>query len=400
MVSITQIKEFNKVAKGIEFRGASRKEKYEWIEEVLMRLGYFSSRKRDKTIIKKYIQHITGFSDAQLTRLIAKKKRYGKVFLSGTRRHSFERIYTAEDVARLIETDKAHDRLSGPATKKIFQREYFKFGKEAFRRLAYISVAHIYNLRGTRQYWSWAKFFTKTKPVSVNIGERRKPQPQGKPGYLRIDSVHQGDLNQEKGVYHINIVDEVTQWELVGSVEAISEYHLLPLLMNLLKQFPFTILEFHSDNGSEFINRVVAKLLNNLLIRQTKSRARRTNDNALVEGKNGSVIRKHMGYIHIPKKNAQPINEFYQKHLNVYLNFHRPCGFATITVDHKGRQKKIYDTYLTPYEKFQSLQNANSFLNPEITFETLNKIANEKSDNECAALMQKAKVELFKNFKK
>ena len=96
--------------------------------------------------------------------------------------------------------------------------------------------------------------YQKTHPVKVNIGIRKKPAPYGKPGYLRVDSVHQGDLDKEKGVYHINLVDEVTQWEIVGCVEGISEHFLAPLLEVLLKLFPFKILGFHSDNGSEYIN--------------------------------------------------------------------------------------------------------------------------------------------------
>ncbi len=199
--------------------------------------------------------------------------------------------------------------------------------------------------------------------------------------------------------YHINIVDEVTQWEIVGCVERISEYFLAPLLEYLIEQFPFVILGFHSDNGSEFINKIVAQLLNKLLIQQTKSRARHTNDNALAEGKNGSIIRKHIGYRHIPRRFAPAVNQFYQEHLNIYLNYHRPCGYATIITDKKGKEKKIYNIYQIPYERFKSSPNAKQYLKPGITFEMLDKLAYQKSDNECAALMQKAKDELFKNFK-
>ncbi|KKT41899.1 hypothetical protein A2W54_00160 [Candidatus Giovannonibacteria bacterium RIFCSPHIGHO2_02_43_13] len=342
---------------------------------------------------------MTGFSDAQLGRLIAKKKKYGKIMAHTTGRHKFTKIYVAEDVARLIDTDKAHDRLSGPATKKIFQRAYEIFGDKRFLRLKNISTAHIYNLRGTRQYISWAKFFTKTKPTTVNIGERRKPDPDGKPGYLRVDTVHQGDLDKEKGVYHINLVDSVTQWEIIVAVEKISEQYLLPLLEDAIAQFPFRILGFHSDNGSEYINQIAAKLLNKLLIEQTKSRARHCNDNALVEGKNGSIIRKHMGYWHIPQKHAATINKFYKDHMNIYLNYHRPCGFATEKISDKGKIKKVYDTYLTPFEALKTRLSAEKFLKDGITMESLEKIAKEKSDNECAALMQKVKAELFTSFR-
>jgi len=397
MVSIAQIKEFIKVAQNIEFKGAKRLEKYQWIEVILLRFRYFSLRKKEKTALKKYLLQMTGFSDSQLTRLIAKKKKTGKIRADTAQRHRFPRKYTSEDIARIIETDKAHDRLSGPATKRIFQRMYDLFRDPKFQRLKNISSAHIYNLRGTRQYLSWTKFFTKTKPTVIPIGERRKPNPQGIPGFLRVDTVHQGDLEKEKGVYHINLVDEVTQWEIVGATEKISEQYLKPVLEQALKQFPFRIQGFHSDNGSEYINKIVARLLNKLLIDQTKSRARHTNDNALVEGKNGSVVRKHMGYMYIPQFYAAAIGRFYQEHFNVYLNFHRPCGFASEIISEKGKVKKVYDVYRTPFEALLAHPRASKFLKEGITIEKLQEIAQEKSDNECAVLMQKAKDELFKN---
>jgi transposase InsO family protein len=152
-----------------------------------------------------------------------------------------------------------------------------------------------------------------------------------------VDTIHQGDREGEKGVYHINTIDEVTQWEILGCVERISERYLVPVLEDLLTQYPFVIRGFHSDNGSEFINQVVAKLQGKLLIEFTKSRARRTNDQALVEGKNGSIVRKQMGYLHIPGSEAEKIQRFYKETLNVYLNFHRPCGFATEVVGKLGK---------------------------------------------------------------
>ncbi len=109
------------------------------------------------------------------------------------------------------------------------------------------------------------------------------------PGYIRIDTVHQGDRDGMKGVYHINAVDIVTQWELVASVEHISEAYLLPVINLLLEGFPFAIRGFHSDSGSKDVNHKTAELLEKLRIEFTKSRPRQTNDNALAECKNGEV---------------------------------------------------------------------------------------------------------------
>ena len=235
----------------------------------------------------------------------------------------------------------------------------------------------------------------KTKSVQSSIGVRCKPKPNGEPGYLRVDTVHQGDRDGEKGVYHINLVDEILQWEIVISVEAINEANLITTLEIALYSFPFKIQNFHSDNGSEFINRKVEKMLNKLLIEQTKSRSNKTNDNALAEGKNGSVIRKHMGHWHIEQKHADKVNRFYMEYFNKYLNYHRPCGFATVTVDERGKRRKKYETWATPYERLKSLKNAKRYLKPGITFKKLDAIALEYTDNEFAKIMQKAKRKLF-----
>jgi len=109
-----------------------------------------------------------------------------------------------------------------------------------YTALASISVSHLYNLRKSTSYTRHRRHFEKTQPKPSKIGERRKPQPNGKPGYIRIDTVHQGDLDKQKGVYHINAVDEVTQFEVMFTVEKISERYLIAALDQLLETFPFT----------------------------------------------------------------------------------------------------------------------------------------------------------------
>lgn len=329
--TLEHVQTFLEGTETLRFEKAKRKEKYEWIARTLQRFTYFVLRKKEKSIVKTFVRRVTGFSDAQMTRLIDQKKRVGVIVVRRKKIiHRFPRVYTKDDIALLMKTDQAHSRLSGPATKKIFQRMFTVFKVVAYMRLANISVSHLYTLRSTKQYVSkLGSSFTKTSSIASSIGERRKPDPQGKPGHLRVDTVHQGDKGKKKGVYHVNLVDEVTQWEVVLAVEAIADNFLLSLLEAAIEQFPFRITGFHSDNGSEFINQRVADMLNRLLIIQTKSRARRCNDNALIEGKNGSVIRKHMGRIHIPQRFAHSINNFYIHHFNPYLNFHRPSGFAT-----------------------------------------------------------------------
>jgi len=407
VVSIAQIKEFLKVNNAINFTSTSRKEKYKWINDVLNKFGYVRLKsKKDKGLIKKYILKMTGISPRQLKRLVTKKRISGVIVLSSNwgKKNQFPTVYGPADILLLAETDNLHQRLNANATKNILKDEYERYGDERFKRLSNISVSHIYNLRFKKIYTSHSTTFTSTNPVSTPIGIRRKPQPMGIPGFLRVDTVHQGDRKialgkYEKGVYHLNLVDEVVQWEMVFCVETISELHLKPIFEQLQQMFPFKVINFHSDNGSENINYMVADILSRLIIKQTKSRSRHCNDNALVESKNGSVIRKYMGYSHIPKTYAQEINEFYQKYFNPYLNFHRPCGFATTTIDGKGKEKKKYDVYLTPYAKLKTLDNWTKYLAPGQTQKELDDINTSHSHNGWAKLMQQAKSTLFRNIK-
>jgi hypothetical protein len=202
-----------------------------------------------------------------------------------------------------------------------------------------------------------------------------------------------------KGVYHINAVDEVTQWQVVGATAHISEAWLMPVLEAMLTQFPFRIRGFHSDNGSEFINHTIAGLLNKLLIEQTKSRPRHSNDNGLAESKNGAVVRKHMGYGHIAAPHAEAIERFYEEHFNPYLNFHRPCGVPERTSDAKGKEKRVYRWYATPWQILRQLPNLAAHLKSDVTIENLDRQAQASSDTEAAWQMQKAKRELFANLR-
>lgn len=403
IVSITQLREFLKVGKGIKLIAVNKKQKYAWINNVLVKFRYFRLRKKDKGSILKYILQVTGLSRVHLKRLIKRRRKTGSLKLSESwgRKNTFKVTYGPKDTELLVKVDNAHKRLNGPATKKILISEWQDYGKIEFQNLKNISISRLYDLRKTRRYTLRSLTLIDTDPVKRNIGERKKPQPQGKPGYLRVDSVHQGDKGEEKGVYYINLIDEVLQWELLLCVEGISEKYLKPALETILVCFPFVLKGFHSDNGSEYINYVVAQILNKLSIKQTKSRSRKTNDNALVEGKNGSVVRKWFGRNHIPKNYAPPINEFCQKYLNIYLNFYRPCGFATTVIDRKGKRKKTYKfkNYLTPYQKLKKLKNWTQYLAPGRTEKELDDICLAHSPTEFAELMQQERIKLFKQFK-
>ena len=273
--------------------------------------------------------------------------------------------------------DQLCDTSNGLAAKKLFERAWRVHGELRYRRLSGISVSHLYNLHKSKGYRRWRGEQRNTCARTVRIGERRKPQPQGGAGYLRVDTVHQGDWDRHKGVYHINAVDQVTQFEAVVSVERISELYLIPALQQLFDILPFEIAGFHRDNGRKYVNYRVAELLEKLHIKFIKSRTRHSNDNALVECKNGRVLRKLLGHAHIPQQCAAALNEFHRRHLNRYVNYHRPCLFAQVEVDDRGQQRRRYrcKDVQTPYEKLKSLPDAEQNLKAGVTIEKLDAFA-------------------------
>jgi len=409
--TVAQLQEFLKATQEIEFTGVpgdSDQQRYEHISRVLKRLAYPGLGKGERGVVLAYLRRTSGYSRAQITRLVGRWEPNRLAPVPLTKRYCrpavpFSRKYTGADIELLVEMDRANEDVCGVAIVHLLRRAFVVYGDQRYERLSKLSVSHLYNLRKTGGYRAQRSHFTKTRAVCNPIGVRKAPRPNGHAGWVRIDSVHQGDLDGIKGVYHITCVDAVSQWQVQACVQGLSEAFLLPVLEMVIDQFPFQIEGFHSDNGSEYINHKVAKMLEKLRIEQTKSRSRNSNDNALAESKNASVVRKHMGYSHIPQKYAKPINTFYQEVFNGWLNLHRPCLFATEVVSDKGKIKKVYkhkDTK-TPLECLLLLNEVGlvTFKGGTTLDDLLDK-AKEKTDLQAAQEMQKAKADLFAMFNK
>ena len=368
------IKQFLDGTQEVAFNVATEKsERYRWVQKALVKHRYLQLGKTDRGTVTRYLIKVTGYSLAQTRRLIRQYVKTGTVSVKPARRNGFKRAYTDADIRLLASMDERHGQPSGAVLKKLCERAYQRFGQADYRRLAGISVSHLYNLRASKTYQRQRCVLTKTRPKAASIGQRRKPCPNDQPGYIRIDSVHQGDQDKRKGIYHVNAVDEVTQFQIIVTLERISEAFMLPALRQILAAFPFKIRGFHADNGGEYINYTVAELLDKLHIEFTKSRPRHSNDNGLVESKNGSVIRKLYGYTHIPQQYATDFTELNSHQVYRYVNFHRPCYFPTTIIDEKGKERKKYryDDMMTPYEKFRSLAKPSQYLKPGITFRNL-----------------------------
>lgn len=396
-----QTADFVSGSQALTWQCQNSKEAYAYVSRVLVHHGYGQLSKANKGIVRRYLVQVTGYSRSQVTRLITAHTATGKVQTKPRTQPTFSGKYLPEDIAELARIDQLHADLNGAAVVKILRREYGLFGNQACERLQHLSVSHLYNLRKTKRYKRLHFHYTKTKPASVPIGKRTKPVTNGQPGYLRVDSVHQGDKDGEKGVYHINLVDEVTQWEVVVCVEGISERFMIPALTAAMDLFPFELLNFHADNGSEYINQNVARLLESMRVRLTKSRPRHSGDNGLAETKNGAIIRKALGYMHVPRTpaNVAAINRWYGAWFVPYLNFHRPCAYRVMTIDAKGKQTYKYPKsgYMMPYEKLKSMPKAKQYLKPGLSFDLLDSQAYALSDTQWAETMQEAKAAMWES---
>ena len=276
---------------------------------------------------------------------------------------------------------------------RCLRRQYEVFGDERFVRLARLSNGHLYNLRKSRTYRCRRTVFTKTRARAVAIGERRKPRPDGQPGFVRVDTVHQGDLDGVKGVYYVNIVDEVTQYEPIGCVPALSERFLVPVLEALIRAYPFEIQGFHADNGSEYINHRVAALLNKLHIGQfTKSRAPPVQRQRLGRGQ------ERRGDSHLPRLRPhppalrRPSQHLHPRGAVAVSELPPPLPVRHRAARRQGTHPQVATATTTPpppYEKLKSLPDAARWLKSGVTFETLDAVAYAQSDLDAALCRQR-----------
>jgi hypothetical protein len=210
-LSLEQIQTFLEASEEVRFQAQDRGELYGWVNQILRQQDYGHLKKGGKGLVRQYLAKMTGLSRAQVARLIRSYQQGNEVKPRAYRRHRFTQRYTGADIELLAVVEEAHETLSGPATQKILVRELHEFHDARYQRLARLSVAQLYRLRKRQAYRHRRVAYQPTRPTQVAIGERRKPDPQGRPGYLRVDTVHQGDRDGMKGLYHINAVDEVTQ---------------------------------------------------------------------------------------------------------------------------------------------------------------------------------------------
>ena len=107
------------------------------------------------------------------------------------------------------------------------------------------------------------------------------------------------------------------------------------------------------------------------------------------------MIRKHLGFGHIGVQHAAAVDTFYCRHLNPYVNFHRPCAVPVILTEPNGKRRRVYPRWATPFELFQQVPHCERLLRPGVSLAELQHFAAQQSDTEAALDMQRAKRQLL-----
>ena len=209
LTTIDAIEQFLEGTQSVAFSVLTNKqERYLWVQKTLVKHYYILLGKADKGIVTGYLMKIAGYSRAQIKRLIQQYVKSGAITVKRAPANGFKRAYTDADIRLLANMNERRQPIA--VLKKLCERAFERFGQAAYQQLANISVSHLYNLRRSKTYQRQRCTLTKTRPKAASFGQRRKPSPNNQPGYIRIDSIHQGDQDKRKGIYHINAVDEVT----------------------------------------------------------------------------------------------------------------------------------------------------------------------------------------------
>ena len=386
--SLVQVQEFLAGDETTEPRTRTRAEAYRFIERTLQRFDYFRLGRGDKGLLRRLIARVTGLSRAQITRLLSQHRATGKLadHRRATRR-SFARRYTKTDVELLAELDTLHGTPSGPAARVYCVRACHRFGDRRFERLADISNSHLYNLRRSAAYRTHREKTPDPKhPVPWTTGERWRPGPFEQPGHVRVVAALQPDLPGRRALYHLILVDEVTQFQFVQSVEDLAPPALGPCLATVREAFPFGLRGFHAGPGAETTSHTAAAVLRILRGAERSGPRAPGGGDAHGEPPQGAIV--------------EQVNAFARRVLAPYLNYHRLCFFRRRRSGPDGRRRdrrhRVAD-FMTPYDRLRSLPGATACLKPGTTFAQLDAMASAASDNEAARAASEAGARLLRS---
>lgn len=320
---------------------------------------YRRARKKAKAVILGEFTQTTGCHRDYASRLLRGEYTYTAKPI----RHPRARYYTAEDAAALEHISELLDWMCS----KLLHAEIplvlpglredgtLDVSETCAQHLLEMSPATIDRLRARRrpkgqQRRGFTKPGTRLK-YRIPVRSFAERNPAG-PGYLDIDLVdHSGGRASGEFAYTLDLADVFSQWMEPRAVRTKAQKLVLDELQCARLDLPFNLLGIHSDSGSEFINDQLYRYCQGERLKFTRGRAGKKNDNARVEQKNWSVVRRLVGYgRYETQKQVDQLNAVYAV-ARLYINFFKPVMKLKARRRVGSQIKRIYDDPKTPYQR-------------------------------------------------
>lgn len=278
-----------------------------------------------------------------------------------------------------------------PVLEKFKELEVDQETKEKLLEISPATIDRM--LAGARKSFRLKKGFSTTKPGSLlknQIPIRTFADWDDKrPGFFEVDLIaHCGERNSGEYVNSLNFTDVATGWVEPAAVMGKAQSRVFRAIEETKQGLPFPMLGIDSDNDSAFINAHLFRYCQEKKITFTRCRANKKNDQAYVEQKNYSVVRRALGYSRYDtEEELKTINRLY-RHLRLYVNFFQPVMKLVAKQRIGAKVKKKYDAAKTPFKRVleskdvsqetkKKLQTEYVKLNPAELKRKINKLQNK-----------------------
>jgi len=352
----------------------SQRSKRELLEEIRPR--YLKSKKSKKKIMLDEFVSATGYHRKYAIRIL----KHGRPRQSG-KKHGFHKIYQGEVVVALEQIWEVCGRICSkrlqpflPEMLKVLERcGELQLPEQTKTLLLQMSRSTIDRCLGSARFEHPQHGLSTTKPGSLlkkAIPVRTfTPWDEDQPGFLEIDLVaHCGGTMEGQFLYTLTCVDLSTGWIECLPVRRRTEQAVFEAIQTMRTFLPFLLLGIDSDNGGEFINDLLYQYCLSEKITFTRSRPYQKNDQAHVEQKNWSVVRRLIGYDRFETEEEYLLLQSIYADLRLYANFFQPV-LKLVSKEHvDNKLRKRYDQAATPFQRVLAAK--------DIPFETKARLTN------------------------
>jgi hypothetical protein len=322
---------------------------------------YKAATKKDRgKILDEYVK-TTGHHRKHATAVLSGKRKRVKRPIRRPR----SVIYTVEDARALDQLRQLFDGLNSKLLRAaldehlqpLYESGYLQIGRACYERLRHISPATMDRLRvqyGRRPVGRHSR--SRTKPGSLlkdQIPIRTWADwNEDRPGFTEMDLVaHDGGNPRGEHAWTLCFTDIKTGWTECAATRNKAQIHVFSAIRLAQRRLPFPLLGMDSDNGSEFINDELLRYCNEERITFTRGRQGRKNDNAHVEQKNWSVVRRFVGDLRFDTPAQLKLLDQLYELLHFFVNFFLPTMKLKEKVHKGSKVKRIYEKPQTPYAR-------------------------------------------------